>query len=218
MDHNNRISKLEQSSITLAFLDDQAVIRGIRSGFVDDRHLAWVDPLLRPSIQVQLAAFAFCLRMGVDSTDGEVGVRDTPTCIGARVLATPGDEPLSDELEYHLANGLFYVDLPDPFLAAMALGADGRRKDFGQAWLQRRLVGKALGPDLGQSLRALLDQSVALGRPLGSAFDLRKPHAATWNRIAAFVGAFDLPTGIALVPTDDQWPLLEQLTTATFAE
>lgn len=217
MNHNNRITKLEKSTLTQAFLDDQEVIRHIRSGLVDDRHLAWVDPLLRPSIQVQLVAFAFGARMGVDGTDGQAATLDTPTGIGARVLATPGDEPLSEELEHHLTNGLYYLDLPDPLLAAMALGVDGRRKDFGQAWLQRRLVGKALGPDLGQGLRVQLDEIVALGLPLGSGFDLRKPHPATWNRITAFVEAFDLPTGIALVPTGDQWPLLEQLTNATFA-
>ncbi|MEZ5181515.1 MAG: hypothetical protein R2702_06530 [Acidimicrobiales bacterium] len=148
MSLEQRIGRLERDDVPEQPLDDEHVLDAIAREDLDDRHVAWLDAVLRPSILFNLQVMAWITRDN-DQQRELLAARQSPMFAAVQILTCRADEPVPETIGHAFIRAL---GMPAPTRHLMReYRALYQGSDLFAMTVRWMLVAKALGPDLGSA-------------------------------------------------------------------
>lgn len=206
MNLDKRLRDLEGDNVSAwRPMSDEVVLEAVRQGVADDRHVDWLDGLLRSSILSNLCLAGLVLRVprcaeSIDTSGWAFAVH-----LGMLVMAQPAGEPIHPRVATEVNSGPFITSIPDSDAAERVHRRSGDPRFSSVFWIRARLVARALGPDLGRGFRAGLDDVHARDDVGKFPVDLGLPHPGLYERLLVINEALALPGDAPLLMDDDCW-------------
>lgn len=195
MSLERRIGRLERDNVPERPLGDGHVLDAIAREDLDDRHVAWLDAVLRPSVLLHLQIMAWGIRDD-DQQREHLAARQSPMFAALRILTCRADEPVPETIGHAFIRAL---DMPAPTRFLMRqYRALYQGPDLFAMTVRWMLVARALGPDLGQGHRAALDRISDGIDKFHEYVDLRRPDRSLERRYWRLSEALDVDGDLPL--------------------
>lgn len=189
MNINNRISRLETNQDHRGPASDEDVLAAIETGQVDDRHVDWIDSIVRAELLTTICTWALVLRYSRSMGQPDPYEYSYGVGVGARVVAARSNQAVADHLEQALTSRIFTTSLPGHKASAAFFSGAEDPQSLAQMWVRSRLVYKLIGNDLGRALRGQLDRYELQPGPLLLPFDAHRPPDHRLARVERFGAA-----------------------------